>query len=107
MENVEEGTSYGTPAFRANGVLFIRMWEDMETMVVRTDFEQRDEMIATDPGAYYLTDHYRNYPWILVRLSRIYPDLLSDLLRGAWRLASKERASKRPRTSRKPRGRSR
>jgi hypothetical protein len=92
LDNVEEGTSYGTPAFKVGGELFVRMHQDGESLVVRTDFEQREELMASDPETYYITDHYLNYEWILIRLSRAQPDALLDLIRMAWRLAS---ASKR------------
>jgi hypothetical protein len=98
LDHVEEGTSYGTPAFKVRGELFVRLHQNLEsTIVVRTDFDQREELLAADPETYYITDHYRNYPWVLVRLSRVHPDALRDLLRMAHRLAA---ASKRGSSSR-------
>jgi hypothetical protein len=102
LDNVEESTSYGTPAFKVHGVLFLRLHQDLESLVVRMDFEQRAELMAADPGTYYITDHYLNYEWVLVRLARVRPDALRDLIRGAWRsaAASKKRpASRRRRAS--------
>jgi hypothetical protein len=93
LEQVEESTSYGTPAFKVRGKLVARLREDGETLVVGMDFDQREELLAADPDTYYLTDHYLNYAWILVRLPRIHPDALRDLLRGAVRLARTPRAS--------------
>ncbi len=97
LENVEEGVSYGTPAFRVNGVLFARQHQDGESLVLRMDFEQRKALMAEDPSTYYITDHYLNYEWILVRLARAQPDALRDLVRGACRSAtsSKRRSSRR------------
>ena len=71
LENVEEGTSYGTAAFKVRDALFLRLKEDGDSLVVRADFEQRDALIAEDPGTYYITDHYSKYEWVLVRLSRV------------------------------------
>jgi hypothetical protein len=88
LENVEEGTSYGTPAFKVHGNLLARIREDGGSLVVGTTFEEREEMIAADPQTYYITDHYLNYPWVLVRLSRVTPDALLDLLSRALRLAA-------------------
>ena len=86
LDHVEESTSYGTPAFKVRGKLIARLREDGETLVVGIDFDQREELLAADPDTYYLTDHYRNAPWILVRLPRVHADALRDLLRGAVRL---------------------
>ena len=96
LDNVEEGTSYGTPAFKVGGALFVRMHQDGESLVVRTDFEQREELMASDPETYYITDHYLNYEWVLVSLSRVHPDALRDLMGMAWKLAAagKRRSSR-------------
>jgi hypothetical protein len=91
LDKVEESTSYGTPAFKVGGKLFLRLHEDGESLVTRTDPEQREEIMESDPETYYITDHYLNYPWMLVRLSRVHPDALRDLIRMAWRLAAAEK----------------
>jgi hypothetical protein len=88
LDHVEEATSYGTPAFKVRGALIARLRPDLDALVVRMGFDRRDELIATDPETYFITDHYLNYEWILVRLSRVEPDAMRDLLRGAWRSAS-------------------
>jgi len=87
LDGAVEGTSYGTPAFRVRGTLFLRLREDGDSLVVRMEHGERDDLLAADPETYYITDHYLDYPWILVRLSRVHPDALRDLLRSAWRLA--------------------
>jgi hypothetical protein len=100
LENVEESTSYGTPAFKSGGKLLARLREDGDSLVVGTTFEERQEMMDADPETYYITDHYLKYPWILVRLSRVSSDALRDLLIRARRLAlTKHRATKRRRTT--------
>jgi hypothetical protein len=88
LEKVEEGTSYGTAAFKVGGELMARLREDLDSLVVRSDFEQRAELMAADPETYYITDHYLHYEWVLVRLGRVHPDAMRDLLRGAWRRAA-------------------
>ena len=96
LPNIEEGTSYGTAAFKTSGKLLARLKEDGDSLVVATTFEEREEMMDADPQTYYITDHYLKYPWILVRLSRVSPDTLRDLLTRALRLAPKNtRAPKR------------
>ena len=94
LENVEESTSYGTPAFKVRGALVARLHQDGCSLVVRTSSEEREALMAADPETYYITDHYLNYPWVLVRLSRVHPDALRDLLGGARRLAAVEKPRK-------------
>ena len=42
-------------------------------------------MITADPETYYTTDHHRNYPWVLARISKLHPDAVNDLLQMALR----------------------
>jgi hypothetical protein len=96
LDGAEEGTSYGTAAFKVRGALFVRLREDNDTLVLRTTFEQRGELISADPEQYFITDHYLNYEWVLVRMSRIHVDALRDLMRMAHRLASASKRRKTP-----------
>jgi hypothetical protein len=111
LEHVEEGTSYGTAAFKIGGNLIARLKEDGESLVVGTTFEEREEMMVAEPETYYITDHYLNYPLVLVRLPHVHPGALRDLLKRALRLASQKprraSASKRAKTSRRGFGRER
>ena len=67
------------------------------TLVVMMDFADRDALIEDDPATYYLKDHYLNYPCVLVRLSRVHPDALRDLVTGAHRyIDAKARKKKNP-----------
>src|SRR5271163_4755217 len=91
LPKAEEGTSYGTPAFKVGGTLFVRLHQDGESLVVKIDKNERSMRIKAEPETYYITDHYRNYPWILVRLASVEPDDLRDLLEEAWRLSAPKR----------------
>ena len=85
LPKVEEGTSYGTPAFKVAGKLFVRLHQDGESLVVRMEPGERTMRMKADPATFYITDHYLHYPWILVRLASVDPDDLRDLLEEAWR----------------------
>lgn len=85
LPDVEEGTSYGTPALKVRGKLFVRLWEDGETIVLRCGAFDREQLLESEPAVFFLTDHYRNYPWVLVRLAALAPARLPALLAEAWR----------------------
>lgn len=85
LPEAEEGTSYGTPALRVKGKFFTRIWEDGKTLVVRVDLDSQDSMLRLQPRIFYLTDHYRGYPAILVRLGVIGARQLREVLRDSWR----------------------
>ena len=102
--DVEEGTTYGSPALKVRGRVFacmaVHKSAEPNSLGVMIDFDQRDELIAADPATYYVKDHYLNYPVVLVRLSRVHRDALCDLLHTAWSRASAHasRPRRRPKT---------
>ena len=50
------------------------------TLVVRVGLEERGWLLEDAPETYYVTDYYRKYPVVLVRLARIDRGALRDLL---------------------------
>ena len=91
LPRVDDGTSYGTPAFKVAGKLLARLHQDGESLVVKIDPAERAMRMKADPETFYITDHYLNYPWILVRIASVDPDDLRDLLEEAWRLTAPKR----------------
>jgi hypothetical protein len=88
LPGVTEKMCFDTPAFYVNKKYFIRIREDGETLVLHT-FE-RDKWIAANPDVYFITEHYYNYDYMLVNLSKADPEELKSLLIQAW----KDRANK-------------
>ena len=82
---VEEGSSYGTPGFRVKGKFLARMKEDGETLVVKCGDAERDFRMQADPETFFITDHYKGYPTVLIRLRRVSLSDLSEVLEEAWR----------------------
>jgi len=91
LPGVIESTSYGTPALKVGGKLLVRLKEDGETLVLRMDFVNRDLLLRAEPDLFFLTDHYLNYPSILLRLTRVTKPRLKELLGDSWRLVTKEK----------------
>ena len=91
LPHVLEGTSYGTPGFKVRGKLFVRLHQDGESLVVKIDPGERTMRMKVDPETFYITDHYLNYPWILVRISTVELEDLRELLQEAWRLSAPKR----------------
>ena len=88
LPGVEEGTSYGTPALKVRGKLFVRLHQNRDCFVLRMGILDRQILMQAQPEAFFITDHYRNHPWILVRFSAIHRSALPELLERAWRLVA-------------------
>lgn len=81
---VERSTSYGTPALKVKGKLFARLREEGEHVALFVDFVEREALVEEDPAVYEVTDHYREYPMMLMRLSQASADQLREALVESW-----------------------
>lgn len=79
----------GQPTLKTRGRMFAcvpsHKSAEPDSLVVMMAFEARDALIADDPETYYVKAHYLAYPCVLVRLARVHPDALRDLVIGAPR----------------------
>jgi hypothetical protein len=95
LPDVEVGRMYGAPALKVHGRMFACLAShrsaEPNTLVVRLPFDRRDELIAEAADLFYLTDHYIDYPCVLVRLPRVRKHMLRDLLRMGWRFMSTQK----------------
>jgi hypothetical protein len=89
-----DGTSYGTPAIKVGGKLIARLHQSMDCAVLRCDLLGREILMQSAPDAFFITDHYRDYPWILLRLSVVEKSALADLIERAWRLVASKTLQK-------------
>jgi len=88
---VQDGTSYRTAALKVRKKLLARIREDNDSLVVfGVPHEERAMLCDSEPRVFYFTDHYRDYPTVLIRLSKARRSHVEPLLRRRWReLASK------------------
>jgi hypothetical protein len=89
LPGAEQSTSYGTPSVKVMGKILSRWRTEAEGgLAIRCDFLDRQILLQADPDAFFLTDHYLDYPMVLVRLERIDRKALADLTQRAWRLVA-------------------
>jgi hypothetical protein len=61
---------------------------------VRTaDLEMKDVFLASEPEVFFTTPHFDGYPAVLVRLQKIAPKLLKDVIVEAWLAVAPRRAA--------------
>jgi hypothetical protein len=84
LPGVEEGMSWGTPGLKVKGRFLARLKEDGVSLVLRIGLLEREELLERAPDVFYVTDHYLNYPAVLIRLPKIKEGLLKELLTHAW-----------------------
>jgi len=101
LANVVEGTSYGFPSFLLNGRFLARFRDGDAVLVLELgSIDDRDVLMQMAPDAFFFTDHYRNYPAVLIRLAEVPRPLFRDVVKQAWKHVS-ARPPARPRKKRK------
>jgi len=83
LPGVQATTRYdGSPVLKLGGCfmagLATHRSAEPDSLVVRVNLEERELLLDEAPETYYLTDDYRRYPIVLVRLSGIDRDALRD-----------------------------
>ena len=101
LPGVEESTAYGSPVLKVHGKILAgipakRSEVEPGSLGVSVDFDDRAELLDADPDVYYVTDHYVGYNFVLVRLSRVNPDVLRDLLGMAYKFVARNAAPRSP-----------
>ena len=87
LPGVEESTSYGTPAWKVKGKFMARLRTEAEgALALRCDFLDRQILLQANPRVFFVTDHYLNYPMVLIRLRKVRRSELKDLIERAWRM---------------------
>jgi hypothetical protein len=104
LHGVEESTTYGAPCCKVHGKLLAcipaNKAAEPASLAVSVDFDQRSALLSDAPETYYLPDHYKSHPIVLVRLTRINHEQLCDLLNAAYRFVTTHTKNKTSRHSR-------
>ena len=92
---VEDGTSYGIPALKVRKKMLARLKEDGDSLVMPgVPRDEREMLVESQPKLFYFTDHYRDYPIVLIRLSKASRAIVEPFLRRHWRKLASNKAVK-------------
>ena len=92
---VEDGTSYGTPGItRLSPSSLSRASIFLRTFKAGVPQDERAMLVESRPEIFYFTDHYRDYPMVLIRLSKARRATVEPLLRRHWRTLASKKAVK-------------
>ena len=90
LPGVEESTWYGTPSFKVKGKSFVRL-KDPDTLVLLCPLDDKELLMELEPEVFFETDHYKGWPAVLARLSRMDAEMLRHHLARAWRVKAPKR----------------
>jgi hypothetical protein len=81
FEGASEGPYFGKPAIFVAEKFLTRVHHKEDAVVLAIgSMEMRDVMLEAEPKLFYITDHYKNFPYLLARLSKLTKETLKDLL---------------------------
>jgi len=90
-----EKLSYGKPSFFIAKKFFTRLRdEDASIVWIVGSIDERDHLLEMDPRTYFITDHYRDYPSVLVRIARIDKTILRKMLERRFRAIAPKKVLK-------------
>jgi len=88
LADVEEGTTFGFPAFKVKGKLLAWFPKKKEveagSLAVRMSILERDHRILANPKVFYVTPHYRDYDAVLARTELLSAAALRELLESGY-----------------------
>lgn len=89
LPGVEESRSYGTPSLKVKGKFLARLRTEAEGgLATHCDFVDRNMLIQAAPETFYFTDHYANYPMVLINLDTVRWDAMPGIIEQAWLMAA-------------------
>jgi hypothetical protein len=89
---LEQSTSYGTPSLKVRGKFVCRLRTNPDALVMRViDLGEKEALLQGDPETFFSTPHYDGYPAVLIRIERVDPVELAELIEEGWRLQAPKR----------------
>ena len=77
----------GKPAYRIGRKFFTWVRDEVDSLVVYVDSkDERDSLIEGDSALFHMTDHYRDWPIVLVRLKKANVKLVRTMLERRFRV---------------------
>ena len=97
VDGAHEGLHFRQPAIFIGEEFLTRIHNKEDAVVILTgSIEMRDVMLEAEPKLFYITDHYRNFPALLARLSQLNTKTLKELLAPRLKRIA-EKSAKKPR----------
>ena len=92
LPGVEERETWGHPTFRVRDKIFASMSDDGATATVKATPDEQEALVGGDPQTFGVASHVGRYGWTTIRLDRVDPGELRELVVEAWRSTAPKRA---------------
>jgi hypothetical protein len=83
IPGTDERPWFNRPSVFIHDRFLSKVHEKEEAVVLQVgSMEMRDMMLEAESKLFYITDHYRKFPFVLIRLSALTPKVLKEILAG-------------------------
>jgi hypothetical protein len=89
-EAVEKET-WGHPTFRVRDKMFAAMDESGTSMSVKAAREAQAALVGSEPETFFVPSYVGQHGWVGVRLERVDPEEMGELIEDAWRASAPKR----------------
>jgi hypothetical protein len=90
----EERETWGHPTFRVREKMFMGMAGDETTVTVKAAKEAQAALTGSEPDTFFVPSYVGQHGWVGVRLERVDPEELAELIEDAWRATAPKRVVK-------------
>ena len=89
LPGVVESRSYGTPSLKVKRRFLARLRSEAEGgLAIHCDLMEREMLMQAAPETFYITDHYADYPMVLINLETVLWEAMPDIVERAWRMVA-------------------
>lgn len=86
LPGAERSTAHGEPCWRIAGKFFARLRaEDASLALDVGSIARREMLMEMEPATFHLTDHYRAWSYVLIRIAGVDGAWLEAELKTRWR----------------------
>ena len=97
LPGAEERPWFNRPCVFIHDRFLTRVHDKEDAVVLQVgSMEMREMMLEAEPELFYITDHYRNFPFVLARLKALSKTTFKEMLTGRAKQLAEMPPPKRP-----------
>jgi hypothetical protein len=85
LDGVKESRANGSLRWTLGGRMVARQY-DAESIVIRTDFAEREKLLAAHPDLFFVPPRFDAHQKVVLRLAEADPAVVKSALAAAWDL---------------------
>ena len=94
LHDAIEKETWGHPTFRVRNKMFASMASDGSSGTVKSTMDEQQALTQSEPDTFFVPAYVGQHGWIGIRLDRVDPEELRELVTEAWRMTATKRAVK-------------